>query len=107
MGSPIRCHSMMPPAALAPEQALCALYGLGRFGLAGEQPANAEAVCPGAEMGLLYPWMLRQARAEGRQVFVWFGALEAPWTVRLLMEFGADGLIVDDVGQAVETRRNR
>lgn len=101
------------PAALArlrelsPALPLCALSGLGRFRLAGAQPGDAQAVCPMAEMILLYPWMLRQAHSEGRKVFVWFGVIEHPWTVRLLVEFGADGVIADDPGLVVDAWQSR
>lgn len=94
-------------AELSPNQTLCALYGLGHFDLSDNQPGNAQAVCPMGEMALLYPWMIRQAHDEGRRVYIWFGALEHPWSIRLLMEFGADGLIVDDVERAVEVRQSR
>lgn len=90
------------PAALErlrevdPSQRLCALYGLGRFQLDGPYPGDAEFVCPMAEMVLLYPWMIRQAHDRGRLVYVWFGVLENPFTMRALVELGADGVMVDD-----------
>ncbi|MBI3959122.1 MAG: glycerophosphodiester phosphodiesterase [Chloroflexi bacterium] len=86
---------------------LCALYGLGHFDLSGPQPGNAAAVCPMAEMVLLYPWMIRQAHDEGRKVYVWFGALEHPWPIRLLVEFGADGVIADDPGLVLVAWQSR
>ena len=92
---------------LSPDLPLCALYGLGHFDLSGPQPANAQAVCPMAEMVLLYPWMIRQAHDDGRTVYVWFGALEHPWTIRLLLEFGADGVIADDPGLVVAALQSR
>ncbi len=79
----------------SPDQAVCPLYGLWRFDL-GDPPAGAGRVCPMAEMALLYPWMIRQAHREGRQVYIWFGALESPLLMRLMLIFGADGLMVDD-----------
>ncbi|MFZ1754804.1 MAG: glycerophosphodiester phosphodiesterase family protein [Caldilineaceae bacterium] len=91
----------------APALPLCALYGLGYFNLSREQPGNAGAVCPMAEMVLLYPWMIRQAHDEGRKVYIWFGALAHPWTVRLLVEFGADGVIADDPGLVLAVLRSR
>jgi len=51
--------------------------------------------------------MLRQAHDEGRKVYVWFGALEHPWTIRLLVEFGADGVIADDPGLVVAAWQSR
>lgn len=94
-------------AQIAPDGQRCALYGLGRFGFPDALPGDAQSVCPMGEMALLYPWMIRQAHSQGYTVYLWFGALEHPWTVRLLMEFGADGLIVDDPGLVVTARRNR
>ena len=92
---------------IAPDLPLCVLYGLGHFDLSGPQPGDATAVCPMAEMVLLYPWMLRQAHDEGRKVYVWFGALEHPWTIRLLVEFGADGVIADDPGLVLAAWQSR
>lgn len=92
---------------LSPDLPLCALYGLGHFDLSGPQPGNAQSVCPMAEMILLYPWMIRQAHDEGRAVYVWFGALEHPWPIRLLVEFGADGVIADDPGLVVAAWQSR
>lgn len=92
---------------IAPDLPLCALYGLGHFNLTGPQPGDATAVCPMAEMVLLYPWMLRQAHDEGRKVYVWFGALEHPWAIRLLVEFGADGVIADDPGLVLAAWQTR
>jgi glycerophosphoryl diester phosphodiesterase len=92
---------------IAPALPLCVLYGLGHFDLSGPQLGDATAVCPMAEMVLLYPWMLRQAHDEGRKVYVWFGALEHPWTIRLLVEFGADGVIADDPGLVLAAWQSR
>jgi glycerophosphoryl diester phosphodiesterase len=82
--------------ALNPDIELCALYGLWGLSPSTPQPGEARTVCPMAEMVILNPWMIRQAHAEGRRVFVWFGAIEHPLTMRALLAFGADGLIVDD-----------
>lgn len=92
---------------IAPDLPLCALYGLGHFNLTGPQPGDATTVCPMAEMVLLYPWMIRQAHDEGRKVYVWFGALEHPWAIRLLVEFGADGVIADDPGLVLAAWQTR
>lgn len=59
-------------------------------------PADAEFVCPMAEMVLLNPGLVRTAHLEGRQVFVWFSRLESPWLYRFLQTFGVDGIIADD-----------
>ena len=40
-----------------------------------------------AEMVLLNPWMVRRAHLDGRQVLVWFGALENPTLMRLMLSF--------------------
>jgi glycerophosphoryl diester phosphodiesterase len=84
---------------LNPQAKLCALYGLGKLSLS-SPPANAQHICPMAEMVLLNPGMIRQAHLEGRQVFIWFGIIENPFALRFMRFFGADGLIVDDPGSA-------
>lgn len=80
---------------------LCALYGLWGFDI-GAPAGEAQYVCPMAEMALLYPSMIRQAHSEGRQVYVWFLALESPVTIDVLRFFGADGFMVDDPAAAIE-----
>ncbi len=80
---------------LNPQAKLCALYGLWQFSVS--SPAGeAQYVCPMAEMVLLNPGMIRQAHNEGRQVFIWFGALENPIGLSAMRFFGADGMIVND-----------
>jgi len=80
---------------LNPQAKLCALYGLWKFNVSA--PAgDAQYVCPMGEMMLLNPWMIRQAHKEGRQVFIWYGALENPFTLSVARFFGADGLFVND-----------
>jgi glycerophosphoryl diester phosphodiesterase len=81
---------------LNPTLRVCPLYGPGHLTLSGPHPGEADTVCPMAEMVLLNPWMLHQAHAQDRQVFVWFGLIEHPLTLRLLLALGADGLMVDD-----------
>ncbi len=80
---------------LAPQAKLCALYGLWQFSLK-QPPGDAQDVCPMAEMVLLYPAMVRQAHAEGRQVVVYFGVLENPFGFASMRFFGVDGMIVND-----------
>jgi glycerophosphoryl diester phosphodiesterase len=82
--------------ALNPDLQLCALYGLWDLSLSGPQPGQANWVCPMAEMVVLNPWLIKQAHAEGRQAFVWFGFIEHPLVMRFILALGADGLIVDD-----------
>ena len=82
--------------AAYPEMAVCPLFGLWEMDLATVEPAGAEYVCPMAEMVLLNPWMIRQAHRDGRKVFIWFGAVENPILMRIMLAFGADGLMVDD-----------
>jgi len=79
-----------------PQVPVCALYGLWEFDLSNPQPDDAEVVCPMAEMALLNPWMIRGAHKDGRQVYVWFGIIENPTVMRIMLAFGADGLMVDD-----------
>jgi glycerophosphoryl diester phosphodiesterase len=75
---------------------ICQLYGQGVFSVKGPQPGNVDRVCLMAEMVVLNPWMIQQNHEEGRQIFVWFGAIEHPLVMRFLLALGVDGLIVDD-----------
>jgi glycerophosphoryl diester phosphodiesterase len=79
-----------------PELIICPLYGLWDLSLSKVRPDSAKTVCPMAEMILLNPWMVRQAHQDGRQVFAWFGVVENPLTMRILLALGVDGLIVND-----------
>ncbi len=79
-----------------PNAQTCPLYGLWAFNLRNPQPETATTLCPMAEMILLNPWMIRQAHADGREVFVWFGAIEHPLVMRFMLALGADGLMVND-----------
>ena len=88
--------------ALNPNISICALHGIGEFRLGDPQPAEADIVAPMAEMVILYPWMVRQAHQAGRQVYVWFGVIEQPLVIRLLLALGADGLMVDDLATLAE-----
>ena len=71
----------------------CPLFGLWKFNLS---KPPADTVCPMAEMVLLNPWMVRAAHQRGQQVYIWFGVIEHPLTMRLMLAFGADGVMVDD-----------
>ncbi len=82
--------------AINPDISVSALHGIWDFHGGEPQPGGAKIVAPMGEMVLLYPWMIRQARSAGRQVFVWFGFIEHPLVMRLILAFGADGLMVDD-----------
>jgi glycerophosphoryl diester phosphodiesterase len=82
--------------ALNPDISICALHGLWNFNLGGPQPGNAGSVGPMAEMVILYPWMIHQAHAAGRRVYVYFGVIEHPLVMRFLLALGADGLMVND-----------
>jgi glycerophosphoryl diester phosphodiesterase len=86
-------------AADNPDLQICPLFGLWQFNLRSPGLESAKQVCPMGEMVLLYPWMIRQAHQDGRQVYVWFGAIEHPLVMRLMLALGADGLIVDDPGR--------
>ena len=57
---------------------------------------GAQVLCPMAETVALNPWLIRQAHREGREVYVWFGILENPTMMRVMLALGADGLMVDD-----------
>jgi len=72
------------------------LTGLWKLDLSDPQPSGARTLCPMAEMLVLNPWMIRQAHVEGREVFVWFGVIEHPLTMRFILALGANGLMVDD-----------
>lgn len=85
---------------LAPDLALCALYGQGDLSIPDDVPGDAGYVCPMAEMVMINPWMIRSAHADGRKVYVWVGRFESPAMLRAMLAFGADGLIVDDYRQA-------
>ncbi len=82
--------------ALNPQANLCQLYGQGVLSVSGPQPGHADRVCLMAEMVVLNPWLIKKNHQEGRQVFVWFGAIEHPLVMRFILALGADGLIVDD-----------
>jgi glycerophosphoryl diester phosphodiesterase len=79
--------------AANPDARTCALFRLWEFNLS---VTPASDVCPMAEMALLYPWMIRSAHERGQQVFLYFGAIEHPLTMRLMFALGADGVMVDD-----------
>jgi glycerophosphoryl diester phosphodiesterase len=83
-------------AGANPDLIVCPLYGLWQLSLSDVRPDNAKTVCPMAEMVLLNPWMVRQAHQDGRLVYAWFGVIERPLTLRMLLALGVDGLIVDD-----------
>ncbi|MEK6256926.1 MAG: glycerophosphodiester phosphodiesterase family protein [Chloroflexota bacterium] len=78
------------------EVEVCPLYGLWVLSVDQYQPASAGYVCVMAEMVALNPGMIRDAHAAGLKVFVWFGVLENPFMINLMLDFGADGLMVDD-----------
>jgi glycerophosphoryl diester phosphodiesterase len=82
--------------AANPDLIVCPLYGLWGLSLSEVRPDSAKTVCPMGEMILLNPWMVRRAHQDGRLVYAWFGAIENPLTMRLLLALGVDGLIVDD-----------
>lgn len=79
-----------------PDVQICPLYGLWALDLSEPQPRDAKILCPMAEMVILNPWMIEGAHKQGREVYVWFGVIERPVTMRFLLALGADGLMVDD-----------
>lgn len=80
----------------------CLLTGLWKFSLPARAPGQTIASCPMAEMVLLNPWMVRAAHARGQRVYIWFGAIEHPLATRLMLAFGADGVMVDDLVASAE-----
>ena len=85
--------------AANPDLQLCRLYGKKDFSLRDPQPASVQILCPMALPVLLNPWIVRQAHADGRRVFVWLGSLEHPAILRWLLAIGVDGLMVNDPAQ--------
>jgi glycerophosphoryl diester phosphodiesterase len=79
-----------------PDLGVCPLYGLWKVDVRRPRPSEASVLCLMAEMGVLNPWMIRQAHAQGREVSVWSGVIEHPVVRRLLLALGADGLMVDN-----------
>ena len=75
---------------------VCPLYGLWQFDLSDPPIGDIDKLCPMAEMIVLNPWMIKQAHDADREVFVWFGVLENPLMMRIMLALGADGLMVDD-----------
>lgn len=62
----------------------------------GKNPQGVTVVAPMAEALLVNPWMVRQAHAQGLEVWPWFAGLESSWTVAWVLSLGVDGLMVDD-----------
>ncbi|MCL6590175.1 MAG: hypothetical protein K6U80_09505 [Firmicutes bacterium] len=88
-------ESLKKAAALNPRISLIALYGLGKLRLGKIQP-GVNSVSLMAEMVLLNPWMIKEAKKQGKQVYVWAGIIENPVTVSIMRAFGAEGLIVNN-----------
>jgi glycerophosphoryl diester phosphodiesterase len=82
-----------------PELRVCPLYKY-PMGVGNPQPANAEIVCPMGESAILYPWLIKKAHAQGRQVWVWPWKLDNPLGHRILLALGVDGIIVNDPVEA-------
>ena len=81
---------------LEPDAKVGPLYGLYQWNVSNIRPPEAELIAPMAEMVAINPWMITQAHAAGKQVWVWFGMLDKPAMYRLMLELGVDGLIVND-----------
>ena len=88
--------------AIKPQAQVCPLYGLWKLSLRNPQVASAKTLCPMGEMVMLNPWMIRQAHSQGRQVYVWFGVIEHPLVMRILLAMGVDGLMVDNPAALVK-----
>lgn len=78
------------------EAIVCPLYKVWWDVDAASPPGDAQVLCPMAEMVALNPWLIRQAHRNGRVVYAWFGIIENPIMMRLMLALGADGLMVDD-----------
>jgi glycerophosphoryl diester phosphodiesterase len=82
---------------IAPEIRRCWLTSLA-FDLT-SPPGAASHVCPMGEAVLLAPDVIRQAHDAGLTVWVWWLAAESRAAAAIVAGFGADGLIVDDLGR--------
>ncbi len=82
-----------------PSLRVCPLYKY-PIGVGNPQPANAEIICPMGESAILYPWLIKKAHAQGRQVWVWPWKLDNPLGHRILLALGVDGIIVNDPVEA-------
>ncbi len=87
---------------LEPDARVGPLYGLYQWDVSNARPPEAELIAPMAEMVAINPWMITQAHAAGRQVWVWFGTWDKPAMYRLMLELGVDGLIVNDPVAALQ-----
>ena len=94
-------ESLEKMSSINPDLKLCPLYGLGVVRAPEDLVDNADHICPMAEMVFINPGIIRSAHADSRQVFIWFGAVENPIMMRVLLAFGADGLMVDDQLQMI------
>jgi glycerophosphoryl diester phosphodiesterase len=92
----IACNVYFKSSSVSP------LYGLWQLSLSEVRPDSAKTVCPMGEMVLLNPWMVRRAHQDGRLVYAWFGIIENPLIMRILLALGVDGLIVDDPSALAE-----
>ena len=81
---------------LSDDVQLCPFYGLWHLDLSHPIPNDATTLCPMAEMVILNSWMIKQAHAEGRTVYV-FGIIENPIIIRHLINMGVDRLMLDDL----------
>lgn len=90
-------QSLEKAGTLNPRIPLIALYGLGKLRLGKIHPEIRTVGLMG-EMVLLNPWMIKEAKTQGKQVLVWFGIIENQTTVNLMRALGADGLIVNNPG---------
>jgi glycerophosphoryl diester phosphodiesterase len=89
-------HTLTTLAEDAPDARMCWLTGPGTFDVS-SPPAGVDAVCPSGEMLLLHPGMIGAAHHAGLSVFAWWSLLETGVTNDVLIAYGVDGLILDDV----------
>ncbi len=82
--------------AADPDIRVCPLYKFA-WEAGNPKPKNAEIICPMGETTVLYPWAIKKAHDQGRQVWVWpWKVLDNPVGHRILLALGVDGIIVND-----------
>jgi len=83
-----------------PDIRVCPLY-MYAWQAGDPKPENAEIICPMGETTVLYPWAIKKAHDQGRQVWVWpWKVLDNPIGHRILLAMGVDGIIADDPVEA-------
>ena len=78
-----------------PDQRVCALY-MNPLKAMNPQPEDADMVCPMGETAILFPWVIKRAHDQGREIYVWPWKLDNAFGYRLLFALGVDGVIAND-----------